>query len=124
MTLTLEVPPPAKNEDQRQKRVKAAVSMYDAQIVSEGQAAEIAGLSLFEFVEILRHLHLRQLNTFFSPQRAEEAVAGAEHLAPREARIRRFEQWAESNARDIPLLSDEAISRETIYGAKEYGAGE
>ena len=28
----------------------------------------------------------------------------------------RLREWAESHRRDLPLLSDEAISRESIYG--------
>ncbi len=36
----------------------------------------------------------------------------------REAHIQRFRQWAESNPHDTPHLSDEAISRATIYGER------
>ena len=35
----------------------------------------------------------------------------------RKARIIRFEQWARTNGHDTPLLSDEAISRSTLYGS-------
>ena len=31
-------------------------------------------------------------------------------------RVARFRQWAESHARDTPLLTDEEISREVLYG--------
>lgn len=36
----------------------------------------------------------------------------------RAARIQQFHQWAESNDHNSPLLTDEAISRDTIYGAR------
>ncbi|HEY9851263.1 MAG TPA: hypothetical protein V6D28_17475 [Leptolyngbyaceae cyanobacterium] len=32
--------------------------------------------------------------------------------------IKAFREWAESHRRDSPLLSDEAISRESIYGER------
>lgn len=113
MTLTLEVPALAGGKEQQEKRIKAAAAMYDAQIVSTGQAAQIAGLTLPEFIEALRRSGSAPLLS-----RAEEAFPEAGQTTPREARIRRFEQWAENNARDTPLLSDEAISRETIYGGR------
>ena len=40
---------------------------------------------------------------------------GAAFATPEE-RARAFRQWAESHSKDTPLLSDEAISRESIYG--------
>ena len=40
---------------------------------------------------------------------------GATFATPEE-RARAFRQWAESHSKDTPLLSDEAISRESIYG--------
>lgn len=36
-----------------------------------------------------------------------------------EDRARAFMEWAASHSRDTPLLSDEAISRESIYGDRE-----
>lgn len=114
MTLILEVPAASESKEQQAKRIKAAVFMFDAQIVSTGQAAEIAGLSVSEFLE---ELHKAEVSVI--QYSAEEAIAEAGQATHREARIRRFEQWAENNARDTPLLSDEAISRETIYGASQ-----
>jgi DNA replication initiation complex subunit (GINS family) len=35
-----------------------------------------------------------------------------------EERANFFEEWAESHQQDTPLLSDEAISRESIYGGR------
>ena len=34
-------------------------------------------------------------------------------------KARAFREWAESHRRDLPLLSDEAISRESIYGNEQ-----
>lgn len=39
-------------------------------------------------------------------------------LSPEE-RAERFLQWAESHRRDTPLLTDEEISREAIYGGRD-----
>lgn len=39
--------------------------------------------------------------------------------ASREERLRALREWAASHRRDTPLLSDEAISRESIYFGKE-----
>jgi hypothetical protein len=40
-----------------------------------------------------------------------------ERLTPAE-RAKIFEQWADSHRHQTPLLSDEAISRESIYGER------
>jgi hypothetical protein len=40
-----------------------------------------------------------------------------ERVTPME-RAKVFEQWADSHERQTPLLSDEAISRESIYALK------
>ena len=50
-------------------------------------------------------------------QHAEAQPASIAHLQksnPKEW-ARRFHEWAESHDRTTPLLSDEAISRESIY---------
>ena len=47
---------------------------------------------------------------------AEAKTKQQETAAARQARIHRFQQWAESSGRNTPLLSDKAISRSTIYG--------
>lgn len=39
-----------------------------------------------------------------------------ETQASRKDRIQRFQQWAESSGHNTPLLSADAISRDTIYG--------
>jgi hypothetical protein len=45
-----------------------------------------------------------------------EPALGAADISPEEW-VRRFKAWTRSHAGDnLPVLSDEAISRETIYG--------
>ena len=46
----------------------------------------------------------------------EAGTRRQETVTARKARIHRFQQWAESNGHSTPLLSDNAISRSTIYG--------
>jgi len=46
-----------------------------------------------------------------------EAPASISHLQRTDPKVwaRRFHEWAESHDRTTPLLSDEAVSRESIY---------
>jgi len=39
-------------------------------------------------------------------------------VASPEERAKAFQEWAESHRLDTPILSDKAISRESIYGDK------
>ncbi len=71
MTLTLDIRPAQDNES-REKRLKAAMALYDAEMISQGQAAEMAGLSLSEFLSELSRYGV----TVFQ-YGAEEAVAEA-----------------------------------------------
>ncbi len=71
MTLTLDIRPAQDNES-REKRLKAAVALYDAEMVSQGQAAEMAGLPLSEFL-----LALGRYGVSVFQYGAEEAVAEA-----------------------------------------------
>ncbi|MGL5192089.1 MAG: hypothetical protein ACRC8Y_00605 [Chroococcales cyanobacterium] len=48
---------------------------------------------------------------------AERAKAFYETATPAE-RAKAFREWAESHPRNQPYLSDEAISRESIYGER------
>jgi hypothetical protein len=50
----------------------------------------------------------------------EQEDVGAARLpfyatATPQERVRAFREWAESHGKDTPLLTDEAISRESIY---------
>jgi hypothetical protein len=47
--------------------------------------------------------------------RLEERVASGQTMSADEW-MRKFRAWAHSHPTDTPLLSDEAISRESIYG--------
>ena len=47
---------------------------------------------------------------------AHEPALGVSEMSPEEW-VRRFKAWTRSHAEDnLPVLSDEAISRESIYG--------
>ena len=49
MALTLDIPPSLETV----KRERLAVDLYDARLVSQSEAAEIAGLSRAEFIDVL-----------------------------------------------------------------------
>jgi hypothetical protein len=49
--------------------------------------------------------------------RLEAKVASGERISADEW-MRKFRAWAHSHPTDTPLLSDEAISRESIYGER------
>ncbi len=49
---------------------------------------------------------------------AETRATEQQTAMARTARIQRFQQWAQSSGYDTPLLSDDAISRSTIYGER------
>ena len=51
-------------------------------------------------------------------QRRLEARVEAEAAMSTEQWLREFHAWVHSHATTTPLLSDEAISREFIYGAR------
>ena len=74
MTLTLELPAPTDQEsdEQRRKRLQAAVALYDARLVSQGSAAELAGLSRAAFIDALGRAGVPVLQ-----YTAEEAIAEA-----------------------------------------------
>ncbi len=74
MTLTLELPAPTgqESDEQRKKRLQAAVALYDARLVSQGSAAELAGLSRAAFIEALARAGVPVMQ-----YTAEEAVVEA-----------------------------------------------
>lgn len=49
MTLTLDIPAGT----EREKLERIAVALYDAQALTQGQAAEMAGMSRAEFLDVL-----------------------------------------------------------------------
>lgn len=70
MTLTLDVP----KELDREKRERLAVALYDARMVSQGRAAQIAGLGRAAFFDLLG----RHGVTPFQYENVEEILADAE----------------------------------------------
>ena len=67
--------------------------------------AERMGLSVQEYVSLVLE-QTWKLEPVFN------------QLSPEE-RAERFLQWAGSHRRDTPLLTDEEISREAIYGGRD-----
>jgi len=67
--------------------------------------AEAHGMTVEQWVEQIAEQH------------AEAQPASIAHLQKTNSKewARRFHEWAESHDRTKPLLSDEAISRESIY---------
>ncbi len=57
MTVTLDISSELRHDsmEQPEKLQRAAIALYDARLVTQGQAAEIAGLSRAEFVDALSH---------------------------------------------------------------------
>ncbi|MDQ2686268.1 MAG: UPF0175 family protein [Armatimonadota bacterium] len=76
MTLTLDIPP----DTEANKLLQAAIALYDAQIVTQGQAAQMAGLTRAAFIEALGRAGV----PVFHYDSAEEllAEAGIAHPAP------------------------------------------
>ena len=56
-----------------------------------------------------------ELEVSFEPKEQTIALEG---LSPAE-KAKAFRAWAESHSRGLPLLSDEAISRESIYSDEQ-----
>jgi len=65
--------------------------------------AEAKGLSLEQWLVQLAEQHV-----------SHESIAHLQKSDPEEG-ARRFHDWAESHDRTTPLLSDEMISRDSIY---------
>ncbi|MGA2740590.1 MAG: hypothetical protein ABSG65_24535 [Bryobacteraceae bacterium] len=70
------------------------------------QQAFLEGVSVEDW---LKHLVERELEKYASPRRSLQ-----DEVSPEEW-VRQFREWAQSHDRTTPLLSDEAISRESIY---------
>jgi hypothetical protein len=67
--------------------------------------AQAQGLTVEQWVEQIAEQHA---------QAQPVSIANLQKADPKEW-ARRFHEWAESHSRATPLLSDEAISRESIY---------
>jgi len=100
MIALLEVPFVAQNADQREKLVNAAVSLYEAQIISLEQTAQLAGLSSSAFVKA------RARNAILEPVRSHPGMGGE---------AERFQKWADNHRPDLPVIPLDAMSRERLY---------
>lgn len=81
MTLTLDIPKNVREEDavQQERLERAAIALYDARLVTQGQAADMAGLGHVEFVNAL----IRAGVSVIQYDSAEEILAEADVLAGR-----------------------------------------
>jgi hypothetical protein len=88
MTVTIELPPE-----------------IEAGLLAQARAE---GLNLSDYVQ---NLIRERVST-----KAAGAASRPAHELPPEEWVRQFEAWANSHAgRNLPVLSDEAMSRESIY---------
>lgn len=76
MTVTLDIPP----DIDAAKRERLAVALYDARMVSQGKAAQIAGLSRAAFIDALGRYQV----TPFQYDSAEEILADAARISEQE----------------------------------------
>ena len=77
--------------------------------LSDEQAAALKVQAAFQGLTIERWLQ-----TIAESHVPPHSIAHLQDSNPQEW-ARRFQEWAESHDRTTPLLSDEAISRESIY---------
>jgi hypothetical protein len=71
------------------------------------QQALSAGMTLESWLQMQREIG-----------RAQTPVTSLQDQLSPEEWVRQFHEWAESHDRTTPLLSDEAISRESIYSGR------
>jgi hypothetical protein len=79
------------------------IELSDVQAAALKAQAEAQGLTIERWLQKIAEDHV-------PPQ----STAHLQNTNPKEW-ARRFHEWAESHDRTTPLLSDEAISRESIY---------
>ena len=79
------------------------IELSDAQAAALKAQAEAQGLTVERWFQKIAETHI-----------APRSIAHLQNTNPKEW-ARRFHEWAESHDRTTPLLSDEAISRESIY---------
>ena len=71
--------------------------------------------SLAQIIHSLTPEEKRLLELKIKPDEKTKKRPFYETATPKE-KAQAFREWAESHSHDRPILSDEAISRETIYG--------
>ncbi|HIK09590.1 MAG TPA: hypothetical protein IGS52_04870 [Oscillatoriaceae cyanobacterium M33_DOE_052] len=78
--------------------------------------------SLAQVIESLSPEERSLLESKLKAHQEQTSAAGKERpfyeTATPEERAKAFREWAESHPRHQPYLSDEAISRESIYGER------
>ena len=79
------------------------IELSDSQAAALKAQAEAQGLTVERWFQKIAENHV-----------PPESIAHLQNTNPKEW-ARRFHEWAESHDRTTPLLSDEAISRESIY---------
>ncbi len=82
--------------------------------------AKVQNTRLLELPEEATELGLRpgdevEVSVLTVPHHASN---GAPQVRTPQERAAAYRAWAESHSRNTPLLSDEAISRESIYGER------
>ena len=75
--------------------------------------------SLAEIIQSLTPKEKELLNQKMKPTNETQERHFYETASPEE-RLQAIKEWAESHSHDTPILSDEAISRESIYGERGY----
>lgn len=74
--------------------------------------------SLAQIIHSLTPKEKRLLELKIKPDKEAQKRPFYETATPEE-KAKAFRKWAESHSQDTPILSDEAISRETIYGDRD-----
>lgn len=101
---------PSKNN---QAKVQAAARFHDLQ-----QAHKQELETIFTALAKLANLPIEQIEAYFKMLLAQ-LLNPEERVNPLNQRSRAFGEWVESHrGMNLPTLSDEAISRETIYGER------
>jgi len=91
--------------ERRTRRVKLTIQLSDERAEALKAQAARHGLMIEQWVE--------QIAGQYAPVQPG-SIAHLQKTNPREW-ARQFHAWAESHDRTTPLLSDEAVSRESIY---------
>lgn len=111
MTLTLDIP---LNLDAA-KRERLAVALYDAQIVSQGRAAHLAGLSRAAFIDALGRYGVTPFQYADADELLVEAGLASPDILPLRQGSPEWKARLRSNFRAQTSLTDEQTRRESIY---------
>ena len=91
------------------------MSARTTQLIEQFESLPLAKKELFT-VELIAHVKAQGLSAPLNVEQElrSQAIPSRSALSPAE-RAEAFRTWAESHPRTTPVLSDDAISRETIY---------